>query len=77
MATSNPYGHFPPWMKIEKKRNNARLVFNQTIAGHYRNGKTGYGRVGVLLLTWEADDMHLQRSEVRDPPQSATMHDGC
>jgi hypothetical protein len=72
MATSNPYGHFPPWMKIEKKRNNARLVFNQTIAGHYRNGKTGYGRVGVLLLTWEADDMHLQRSEVRDPPQSAT-----
>jgi len=50
----------------EEQFNEARIVFNKTIEGHYRNGKTGYTRVGALFLTWEADDMHCKESEVRE-----------
>ncbi|KAL8707664.1 MAG: hypothetical protein Q9220_007326 [cf. Caloplaca sp. 1 TL-2023] len=31
------------------------ITFNKTLEGHYRHGKTGYNRVGVLFLTWEVD----------------------
>ena len=41
-----------------------RLVFNKTIRGHYRHGKTGYRRVAALFLTWKDDDMQCKSSEV-------------
>lgn len=49
----------------EEQFNEARVVFNKTIEGHYRNGRTGYKQVGALFLTWKADDMHCKESEVR------------
>ncbi|MCJ1397565.1 hypothetical protein MMC11_000759 [Xylographa trunciseda] len=47
-----------------RSKDDARFIFNKTIAGHYRNGPTEYTRVGVLLITWKDDDMHLKESEV-------------
>ena len=41
-----------------------RLVFNKTIRGHYRHGKTGYRRVGALCLTWKDDDLQSKSTEV-------------
>ena len=57
------------------KKNDSRFIFNKTIAGHYRNGRTGYNRVGVLLITWEEDDMNLEKCEVGKPyhPASCAM----
>jgi len=46
----------------------AKFVFNKTIAGHYRNGRE-YEKVGVLLLTWESDDMDCKTLEVRSCQQ--------
>lgn len=40
------------------------ITFNKTLEGHYRNGKTGYQRVGVLFLTWEEDDLQCKETEV-------------
>ncbi|KAL9061639.1 MAG: hypothetical protein Q9206_000459 [Seirophora lacunosa] len=40
------------------------ITFNKTLAGHYRYGKTGYKRVGVLFLTWEEDDLQCKETEV-------------
>ncbi|KAL8651409.1 MAG: hypothetical protein Q9210_003277, partial [Variospora velana] len=40
------------------------LTFNKTLDGHYRHGKTGYKRVGVLFLTWEEDDLQCKETEV-------------
>ena len=42
----------------------ARVTFDKTISGHYRDGKTGYKDVGVLFITWEEDDMHCKETEV-------------
>ncbi|MCJ1315907.1 hypothetical protein MMC15_001227 [Xylographa vitiligo] len=47
-----------------RSKDDARFIFNKTIAGHYRNGPSEYTRVGVLLITWEDDDMNLKKSEV-------------
>lgn len=41
----------------------ARLIFNKTIEQNYRHGRTGYLRVGVLFLTWEADQMQCRDTE--------------
>ncbi|MCJ1390214.1 hypothetical protein MMC18_003072 [Xylographa bjoerkii] len=49
---------------LGRSKDDARFIFNKTIAGHYRNGPTEYTRVGVLLITWEDDDMNLKKSEV-------------
>ena len=40
------------------------MVFNKTIDGHYRHGKTGYKQVGALFLTWKDDDMQCRETEV-------------
>lgn len=48
----------------EQEYEEARVTFDKTISGHYRHGKTGYGRVGVLFLTWEDDDMNCKETEV-------------
>lgn len=48
----------------EKQRDDARIIFNKTIEGHYRHGKTGYRQVGALFLTWKDDDMQCKETEV-------------
>ena len=42
----------------------AQITFDKTLEGHYRYGKTGYKRVGVLFLTWEEDDLQCKETEV-------------
>ena len=49
----------------EEQRDEAKVVFNKTIDGHYRHGKTGYRQVGALFLTWKDDDMQCRVTEVR------------
>ncbi|KAL8711529.1 MAG: hypothetical protein Q9225_007103 [Loekoesia sp. 1 TL-2023] len=41
-----------------------KITFNKTLEGHYRHGKTGYKRVGVLFVTWEEDDLQCKSTEV-------------
>ena len=48
----------------QKEYKEARVTFDKTISGHYRNGTMGYRKVGVLLITWEEDDMHCKDTEV-------------
>lgn len=43
----------PPRAAAEDPYEELEITFNKTLAGHYRHGKTGYKRVGVLFLTWE------------------------
>ncbi|KAL9117701.1 MAG: hypothetical protein Q9187_005758 [Circinaria calcarea] len=45
---------------FDRQKDHARFIFNKTIAGHYRHGRTEYTRVGVLLITWDQDDMNLK-----------------
>ena len=42
----------------------AKLEFNKSIAGCYRDGNVEYDEVGVLLLTWREDDMNCKEKEV-------------
>ena len=64
MATLDVHIETPAYRtSFDRRKDNARFVFNNTIAGHYRDGRTGYNRVGTLLITWEHDDMHLRESE--------------
>lgn len=48
----------------EIQRDNAKIVFNKTIDGRYRHGRTGYRQVGALFLTWKDDDMQCKETEV-------------
>ena len=48
----------------EIQRDEAKIVFNKTIDGRYRHGKTGYRQVGALFLTWKDDDMQCKETEV-------------
>jgi hypothetical protein len=43
----------------EKRRNEARLVFNKIIAGHYRDIGNDYSQVGALFVTWAVNDLQL------------------
>lgn len=58
----------------EKRREEARLVFNKIIAGHYRDIGNDYSQVGALFVTWAVNDLQLngKDSEVslfqRPPP---------
>lgn len=64
MATLDVHLEAPP--KATRSafgQRDAKFVFNKTIAGHYRNGRE-YEKVGVLLLTWENDDMNSKVLEV-------------
>ncbi|MCJ1249478.1 hypothetical protein MMC30_006702 [Trapelia coarctata] len=47
-----------------RRKDDARFIFNKTIAGHYRNGREGYARVGAQFITWKDDDMRLKGYEV-------------
>ena len=61
----------PPLLRAksasELQRDEARIVFDKTIDGQYRHGKTGYRQVGALFLTWAADDMQCKTTEVGAP----------
>lgn len=48
----------------DEEREEARLIFNKTLDGHYRHGKTGYRKVGALFITWEDDDLGCKQREV-------------
>ena len=45
--------------KHEQRRNEARLVFNKIIAGHYRDAANDYSQVGALFVTWAVNDLQL------------------
>ena len=51
----------------ERRQDEARLVFNKIIAGHYRDAGNEYSQVGALFVTWEANDLQLhgKDSEVK------------
>ena len=48
----------------ETQSEEARVIFNKTIDGQYRHGRTGYRQVGTLFLTWAEDDMQCDEKEV-------------
>ena len=48
----------------ETLRDDAQVIFDKTIEGHYRNGKTGYRQVGALFITWKDDDLQCRATEV-------------
>ncbi|KAL2037597.1 hypothetical protein N7G274_009710 [Stereocaulon virgatum] len=64
VAEPQPLQRSSPKNDDDEVYEEARLVFNKTIGGHYRHGKTGYREVGVLCLTWKDDDMQCKASEV-------------
>lgn len=41
------------------------VVLNKTVSGRYRNGQTNYDRVGVLLISWQADDLRAWSTEIQ------------
>ena len=43
----------------EKRRDEARLVFNKIIASHYRAKANDYSQVGALFITWAVNDLQL------------------
>jgi hypothetical protein len=43
----------------ERRREEARLVFNKIIAGHYRDVGNDYSQVGALFVTWAVNDLQL------------------
>ena len=43
----------------EKRRDEARLVFNKIIASHYRAKANDYSQVGALFITWAVNDLEL------------------
>lgn len=57
----------------DEEREEARLIFNKTLEGQYRHGKTGYRRVGALFITWEEDDMGCKQREVSSPGGSIQL----
>lgn len=56
--------HSAPSRSEEASHEELEVTFNKTIEGHYRHGKTGYKRVGVLFVTWAEDDMQCRETEV-------------
>ncbi|KAL8986001.1 MAG: hypothetical protein Q9205_000426 [Flavoplaca limonia] len=56
--------HSAPPRPEEASYEELEVTFNKTIEGHYRHGKTGYKRVGVLFITWAEDDMQCRETEV-------------
>ena len=59
-----PSHHHRAKSASETQCEEARVIFNKTIEGHYRQGKTGYRQVGALFLTWADDDMQCKAKEV-------------
>ena len=45
-------------------RDCARIVFNKTIAGHYRHNNLRYKQVGAMFITWETEEMQFNETAV-------------
>lgn len=63
-SSDPPLHHHRAKSASETQFEEARVIFDKTIEGHYRHGKTGYRQVGALFLTWEDDDMQCKTTEV-------------
>ena len=63
-SPSPPGSHHRTRSASEIQRDDAKIVFNKTIDGRYRHGRTGYRQVGALFLTWKDDDMQCAETEV-------------
>lgn len=74
-ATSTPPHHYRAKSARESQCEDARVIFNKTIEGHYRQGKTGYRQVGALFLTWADDDMQCKATEVSEHNSSHIAHE--
>lgn len=61
---SLPNNHHTSKLESEVQYDEARVIFNKTIDGHYRHSKAGYRKVGALFLTWKDDDMLCKETEV-------------
>lgn len=53
-----------PKSEDEEQKEQARIIFDKTLQGHYCRGKTGYQRVGALFITFQGDDMQCKETEV-------------
>ena len=49
----------PTIPKNERRREEARLVFNKVLASHYRANANDYSQVGALFITWAVNDLQL------------------
>ncbi|SLM41422.1 hypothetical protein LPUS_12415 [Lasallia pustulata] len=67
---SLPNNHHTSKLESEVQYDEARVIFNKTIDGHYRHSKAGYRKVGALFLTWKDDDMLCKETEVDKLRQS-------
>lgn len=50
--------------ELDRSCEASKVAFHKTIDGRYRDGRAAYDEVGVLLITWQADDLFCGRSEV-------------
>ncbi|KAK4547220.1 hypothetical protein LTR36_001442 [Oleoguttula mirabilis] len=50
--------------QLDRSREASKIAFHKTIDGRYRDGKAAYDEVGVLLITWEDDDLRCGQKEV-------------
>ena len=59
-----PSPHSQSKTTSQLRKEEARVIFDKTLAGHYRDGRTGYRNVGALFLTWADDDLQCKNTEV-------------
>lgn len=50
--------------RLDHQREESRVIFNKTVSGRYREGEAGLEAVGVLLITWQDDDLFCRASEI-------------
>ena len=48
----------------QENREIARIIFNKTIAGHYRHDNLRYRQVGAMFITWETEEMQFNETAV-------------
>ena len=48
----------------QANRGNAEIIFNRTIAGHYRHNNLRYKQVGAMFITWETEEMQFNETAV-------------
>ncbi|KAF2460691.1 hypothetical protein BDY21DRAFT_361601 [Lineolata rhizophorae] len=66
MATSTATRESPQTKRrrlteFDRHHESSRVLFNKTISGCYHNGHAEYDEVGVLLITWEDDDLYSSK----------------
>lgn len=44
---------------VQGKQDGAKLAFNKIVETRYRDGSSGYSEIGVLLVSWDEDDMNV------------------